>query len=78
MAYDPSALLTSLLARQQQIITELSAMVGGTAPALPNSQGAGSTDWVGYRKSLRDEFKENQELIATLQGPYEITQQGMT
>lgn len=78
MAYDPTTALNNLLARKQQITTELAAMAAGTLPAVPNAQGAGSIDFVGYRKSLYDELRSIDELIAVMQGPFEVMQQGMT
>jgi len=78
VVYDPTAALNSLLTRKQQIAVEIAGLVAGTVPALPNAQGAGSHDFVGYRKSLYDELAQIDQAIAVLQGPFEILQQGMT
>lgn len=83
MVYDPSVSLANLQTRQQAIYAELAAIAGGATPngvpgSLPNASGGGSIDHVGYRKSLYDELKEINEMIAILQGPFEILQQGMT
>lgn len=83
MGYDPTAALNNLLTRKQAIAVELAGLVGGASPngapgSMPNASGGGSIDHVGYRKSLYDELAQIDLAIQTLQGPFEILQQGMT
>lgn len=78
MTYDPSAVLNNLLTRKANLAAEIAAFAGGTAPDLPNAQGGGSHDWQGYVQKRLDQIIQIDQAIATLQGPYEILQQGMT
>jgi len=64
--------IENLLTRRSAILTELAAMSTGTAGGLPNLEGGGDmvkVDHVGYRKSLYDELRDIDSLIASIQGP---------
>ncbi len=64
--------INQLRQRLAAIDLELSNLTGGTAPALPNAQGGGSLDFVGYRKSLLEERKALLEAISIADGPWEL------
>lgn len=62
--------LENLVARRSEIFAKLANL--GSLDA-PNASGSGHTlDRVGYRRSLLDELKSINSLIASASGPWEV------
>jgi hypothetical protein len=70
--------IDELIARKQAIITWLNSQTPGQGMDLPNAQGGGNVDWVGYRKSLLEELAQINQLIAAEAGPWEVQVKGQT
>lgn len=71
--------IQNLLTRRTAIYVELAALDSTKAGGLPNALGGGDmvkVDHQGYRKSLYDELKAINELIASATGPVIVETQG--
>lgn len=71
------AYIDDLKDRRDTVAAEIKALATTTAGGLPNASGQGSNvDHVGYKKSLYDELKMLDEVIATEEGGWEIASEG--
>jgi len=70
--------LELLLERRTEILAQLAAMTPHSLGGRPNvamdtsPDHIGAIDHVGYRESLYRELKEINELITSLEGPWEV------
>jgi len=65
--------LANLKARRDAIYAELAAIDTTKAGGAPNVNGAGSAvDHVGYKDGLYRELDKLNDLIASLEGPFEV------
>lgn len=64
--------IENLKTRKAAILTELAALSTSKAGGLPNSSGPGTNiDHQGYKDGLYRELREIDQLLGTLEGPYE-------
>jgi len=65
--------LENMQTRVTAIYVELAALSATKAGGKPNVSGSGdAVDHIGYKKSLYDELKSLNELIGSLEDPWEI------
>lgn len=65
--------IDNLVATRSALIAKLNAAMLGTGPGgIPNAQGAGSVDHMGYIRELRAMLNDLNEQISILGGPFEL------
>lgn len=63
--------------RIDTLMAEIAAWKPGTAPMLPNAQGAGNVDWEGYVEKRYAEIEKLRAQITIEDGAWEFSTRGV-
>ena len=63
--------------RINQLTAEIASWQAGTAPMLPNAEGAGNVDWEGYVEKRYAEIEKLRAQITIEDGAWEFSTRGI-